>query len=719
MLRSVFMMCSLLCFYPVLHAETVKLPLQKFTSAGSLEMRCISGGQNLSFPIPNRWEVRKASVNLHYTVSNNLLGDISQMVVKLNGDPITQVKLNPQSPVATLDIPLPLALLENGYNDLTFQVAQHYLANNCEQPCAPDLWTNISLSQSYIQIEYDLKPIPLRLGLAVETIFDSKQFSDVMVNLVSDTASAETITMAGLIASGIARHFDYRKVRFSHSIDIKPGVDNVLVGSSKFANGVLDRYRLKLPAGDGGLIKVQHVPLPSGGIDKQHALITISANDPLPLKIAAQTFTNMSLPYPGTDELRAYSFSIPDISMYGGRQVLATDKVYEFSALGMSSYTFQGQTGKPSKRGFTGSPSELAFRLPPDFLIKQNQYAKLNLNFAYGAGLRNDSTVTITVNGAQVRDIHLDKVGGSFIEGYKVDLPTYLFKPGSNVITFRPYLNTPRQVCDVSITDGLFVSIFDNSTLVFPPMPHFVEMPKLELFALNGFPFTKWPDGYQTLIYLPKADDGASIDTALNLIGLISQRNGFPLFGTQITFTEPKDWDGEMLVVGKTADIPKSLLERAPMQLDGIGMVPYPVNRSWDSETSIALSKQLSGLGEGSGLLMEFESAYKRGRSVVVATAQNDKDMLTLGDALLQSGILARITGDLNLIKLNVPDYDVVSLSVGNKYSTGNKENVSFIDSLLFSNPYTLYALIGVALVVISLLAFQFLRRHRSKRAQE
>ena len=148
-------------------------------------------------------------------------------------------------------------------------------------------------------------------------------------------------------------------------------------------------------------------------------------------------------------------------------------------------------------------------------------------------------------------------------------------------------------------------------------------------------------------------------------------------------------------------------------------MVPYPVNRSWDSETSIALSKQLSGLGEGSGLLMEFESAYKRGRSVVVATAQNDKDMLTLGDALLQSGILARITGDLNLIKLNVPDYDVVSLSVGNKYSTGNKENVSFIDSLLFSNPYTLYALIGVALVVMSLLAFQFLRRHRSKRAQE
>lgn len=716
MFRIILLLTLLSLWTPATVAESISLPLQRFTSAGALEMRCISGGQNLSFPVPERWKVLKASVNLRYTASNNLIGDISQMVVKLNGDPITQIKLNPQAPTDTIQIPLPLALLENGYNDLTFQVAQHYQRNSCEQPCAPDLWTNISLSQSTLQIEYELKPLPLALGAAVNQIFDPKQFPSAAVNLIADTSAADTLTVAGIVASGIARHFDYRKVSFTHSQDIQPGVDNVLIGNNQFVHGVLSRYQLKLPEGDGGLIKLYPLPLASGGTDKNHALVTIAAEEALALKIAAQTFANMSFPYPGTDELRAYAFSIPDISMYGGRQILATDKVYQFSTLGLASYTFQGQTGKPSKRGFSGSPSELAFRLPSDFMIKQNQYVKLNLNFAYGAGMRTDSTVTVTVNGAQVRDIHLDQVGGSFIEGYKLDLPTYLFKPGFNVITFRPFLNTQRQVCDVAITDGLFVTIFENSTLWFPPMPHFVEMPRLDLFALNGFPFTKWPDGYQTMVYLPKPDD-ASIDTALNLIGLVSQRNGFPLFGTQIFYTAPPQWEGETLVVGLTSAIPKSLLERAPLQADTLGNVPYPVNRSWDSETSIAQSRQLSGLGPGSGLLMQFESAHTRGRSVVLVTAQNEKDLATLGDVLLQTNILARISGDLTLIKLNVPEYDVVSLSVGKKYATGDSDKVSFIDSILFSNPYVLYALMALALLGLGLLGFLALRRIRKNRS--
>jgi hypothetical protein len=290
-----------------------------------------------------------------------------------------------------------------------------------------------------------------------------------------------------------------------------------------------------------------------------------------------------------------------------------------------------------------------------------------------------------------------------------------MFKPGVNTIAFKPYLNTVRQVCDVSNTDGLFVTIFDNSTLIFPPMPHFVEMPKIELFALNGFPFTRWPDGYETLIYLPQ-HDSASIDTALNLIGMITQRNGFPLFGTQMVYAEPKDWDGEMLVVGEAASIPKSIMERAPFQPDGIANVPYPVTRGFDSETSIALSKQQAGLGAGNGLLMEFESANKKGRSVVVATAQTEKDLLALGDALLSPDIQARISGDVSLIQLDVPDYDVTTLSVGKKYSTGDKGGVSLVDAFLYSNTYIFYGLIALTIFLLGMVGYWLIRRYRAKR---
>jgi len=281
-----------------------------------------------------------------------------------------------------------------------------------------------------------------------------------------------------------------------------------------------------------------------------------------------------------------------------------------------------------------------------------------------------------------------------------------------------PYLNTARQVCDASNTDGLFVTIYENSTLEFPPMPHFVEMPKTELFTLNGFPFTRWPDGYETMVYLPQHDAG-SIDTAFNLIGMITQKNGFPLFGTQVVFDEPKGWKGELLVVGPANAIPKSIMALAPFQPDGMGNIPYPVSRGWDSETAIALSKQQAGLGEGTGLLMEFQSSNQKGRSVLVATAQNEKDLALLGDALLSPSIQARIKGDVSLVQLDVPEYDVVSMEVGKKYSTGDKGHISELDAFLYANPYVFYVSIAAALLALSLLGFWLARRHRAKRMGE
>lgn len=718
-LTGLFMLVTVFLFawsLPV-QAETIKVPLDKFTSVSSLEMRCTSSGQNLSIPIPERWDVHKITLHLMYTVSNNMLGNISQMAIRFNGEQVSQLKLVPQAPSVTTDMTLPVNHLQPGYNTLTFQVAQHYQASACEQPCAPDLWTNISVRDSSLQIEYDLKPLPLHMGETVDMVFDPKQFPERTINLVTDSSTPESITLAGIAASGIARHFDYRKVRFSHSTDIVQGMDNVLIGDTKFTGAVLAAHGIKLPAPDGGLIKLFYLPT-AGGHDERHALLVVSGKDAASLKVAAETFANMSLPYPGTDEVHAYEFSMPDISMYAGRHVLSSDKRYTFDSLEMPTYSFYGFNGKPTRKGFIGGASQLSFRLPPDFLIKQNQYAKMKLNFSYAAGLRPDSALSIAVNGVQVRDIHLDKPGGNFIDGYELDVPTYLFKPGGNEISFKPFMNVQRQVCDAVNTDGLFTTIYGNSTLYFPPMPHFVEMPKLGLFALNGFPFTRWPDGYQTLVYLPK-HDSASIDTALDLIGMITQRNGFPLFGTQIVFGEPKNWQGEMLVVGRTHDIPKSIMDLAPLKAGGVSTIPYPVNRGWESETSIAFSKQKSALGTGSGLLMEFESPFKKGRSIVLATAQDEKDMVKLGDALLEPGVQAGIKGDLVLVDLSDgPDYSVNSLSVGKKYSTGDKGNISFIDSFLYSNPRTFYGMIVAAIIVLGWLGFWMLRRMRAKRTR-
>jgi hypothetical protein len=707
---ALLVLCAL---QPAAHAATVKLPLQKFTAQPTMEIHCVQGVQQLSFPIPERWQLHKVVLDLRYTVSNNMLSDISQLMVRVNGQLLNQIKLIHQGPEVANLIEIPLGMLKTGYNAIAFGVSQHYIKDGCEQVCAPDLWTSINLVNSSLQVDYDLKPLPLRLGAATRLIFDPKQFPEDTVNLVADTATPEQATMAGVVASGIARRFDYRKVSFSHSDDIKPDVDNILIGDASFVGRVLLKYGILLDPPNGGLIKIYYLPKSDGGKDGLHALIAVTGAQPAALKIAAETFANMSLPYPGSDEMHAYAFNMPDISMDSGRDELIPDKKYTFKTLGMTSLTFQGLSGDVIGEGV----SSLDFRLPSDFLIKQNQYAKLELNFSYASGLMQDSALGISVNGKRVHDIHLNSQEGSFIDGYKVEIPTYLFKPGRNNISFQPYLNTPHKLCDLVNFNAPFVSIFGNSTLYFPAMPHFVEMPKLELFTLNGFPFTRWPDGYGTLFYLPKPDS-ASLDTTFDLIGMITQKNGFPLFGTKVVFADPGSWDGEMFVVGEAAAIPKSIMSLAPLQPEGIANVPYPVARGWDSEISIAHSKQQGGLGPDSGLLMEFESPSHKGRSIIVATAQTGSDLLKLGDAMLAPGVQSSIYGDLALIRLDTPDYDVTSVETGRHYSTGNRGDISFIDAFLYSNIYMFYGLIALSIVLLGLIGYWLIRRYRRKRLQ-
>src|SRR6185436_8705905 len=168
----------------------------------------------------------------------------------------------------------------------------------------------------------------------------------------------------------------------------------------------------------------------------------------------------------------------------------------------------------------------------------------------YGVGLKNDSSFNVSVNGRGVRAVRLDSPTGTFIENYELSIPTYVFQPGSNTINF-------------------------------PPMPHFVELPKLELFMHSGFPITRWPDGHEAFVWLADKDD-RTLAAALNMVGLATQRNGFPLFGLTFTYERPAE-SGQLLVVGTSPANDKEIRTAAPLKLleDGV-TVPYPVVNGWN-----------------------------------------------------------------------------------------------------------------------------------------
>ena len=215
------------------------------------------------------------------------------------------------------------------------------------------------------------------------------------------------------------------------------------------------------------------------------ALLVISSPDENAARLAAIIFSNISFRFPGSDELRAFAFELPDVEQYSGRETIATDKIYSLKTLNFPTQSFVGIN--PGSRNIT-------FRLPPDFHIRPNQYAKISLNFSYGAGLKSDSSFNVSVNGRGVRAVQLDSASGAFIDGYKIDIPTYVFQPGTNTLGFTGHMHVAGQVCDLINPDGPFLTIYEVSTLSFPPMPHFVEM-RLEL--LMQLPAHALTDGHE------------------------------------------------------------------------------------------------------------------------------------------------------------------------------------------------------------------------------
>lgn len=689
--------------------EVLRIPLYKLAPAKTVDLKCSNASYSLMIPIPERWRIEKAVLSFNYVNSTGLLANKSRLALKVNDYPVAQVNLNPSAPEGSVRLSVPPFLLEPGYNKLGFQVSQHYTLE-CEQFCAPDLWTTLKLDQAFFEVEYTLKPIPLKLSAINGLLFDSKISPQGAVNIVLKDTNPELLTIATILASGVARRFDYRPVSFTVSDTVKPGSDNFLLGSRDFVQGFLRSKGIGPPEIQGPYLKILHLPGGEGRVDPNHALIVVSGLDGDQLKLVAETFAIMSTSLPNADEMLVTGFTLPDITMYSGRLVITPDKLYTFKNLDVRSHTF---------KGMNPSSLEMAFRLPPDFLVRPNIYADLSLYFAYGAALRTDSALDISLNGQLVRGIHLDNSKGDTIEGYKIKIPTYMFKPGDNILRFEPVLTpSSSKACEFVQDANLFITIFENSTLLFPPMPHLTDLPRIELLMLSGFPFTRWPDGHESMIYLTN-NNLLTINSALNLIGMMTQKNGYPLIEVKVTYTDPKRFDGELIVVGDVNTIPETYKKAAPLTLTKETIVPHPVIRSWNDEVTLAYSQQISEFKPGKGVLMEFLSPFTEGRTVLLATAATSEDLQALSRALLEPGVQSKSEGGLVLIDLSPPDYTVSSLQVGKRYFSGKTGKVSLIDRYLFFYPWLYYIAVAVVIIAMGLVLFYLLKRYRARRFKD
>ena len=144
--------------------------------------------------------------------------------------------------------------------------------------------------------------------------------------------------------------------------------------------------------------------------------------------------------------------------------------------------------------------------------------------------------------------------------------------------------------------------------------------------------------------------------------------------------------------------------------------MPYPVVRGWNTEASAALSRQQSALGTGRGLLMQFQSPYQAGRSVVMLTAMSADDVLATSRLLLTGPVQSASKGDLVLIEPGEKEPTVTAITAGNRYATGKKGSYSPIESFLYTRPVAYYSAIALAILLFTAALYYALRRWRNKR---
>ncbi len=725
--------------YPVFGAgaAAVKIPLHEVAPVGITNLKCSEAEFNIKLPIPERWRIKSGFIDFSYVNSSALLPQNSRLVLKLNGYPLAQIELNPLAPEGKARVRLPGELLDSGYNDLTFYVSQHYTMD-CEVPCAPELWTTLSLDKAFIELEYDMKPVPLKLSSIPGFLFDPKILPYGKINIVTEDGSQESISLASIVASGIALRFDYRQVDFNFSKNIMPGVDNIVIGRKEFVESILGDSDISI---DGPYLQIAHVlasqdaptgrtldnPAPNGTA----ALIIVSGNNFEEMKLAATSLAVLSFPFPDADRVDITQVILPEVTPYSGKSILDPGETYAFSDMGFSSATFTG---------FTPEPKNLPVRLPADLLLEQNQYADLYLHLAYGAGMRSDSVLNIRLNNQLAAAIPLNNPNGAVFSDYKISIPIYLFNNGDNAIRFEPVL-TPSVSgrCELIRVENLFLTIFGDSTFRFPSLSHWIGLPKIELFFQDGFPFTRWPDGRETALYVASADDD-TVGSALNLIGIMTQKIGYPQLRLNVVIDNPRDWKGEIIAVGDIGNMPEDIKDRAPLKYGSMVTAPYPLVKSmsldgsvpaWkrirnyisgNSEQKLALAdetvymEQTGGLGEGQGSVMEFQSPYQSGRSLLLVTAATPNDLLALSRALGKTSVQGGANGDLVLVDFKDGEYNVMSQTLGNSYYAGNQKSGDKLKSLFNSSRSAYFVLLVLAFVALTFSIYYVLRRNRSGR---
>jgi hypothetical protein len=701
-------------------------------------LKSVNGNYDFSFPISERVNPLSAELNLAITNSNLLHENRAQLVVYINNYIVGQIKLNPINNEKQAKFVIDKEYLRPGYNQISLKVAQHYTDIQCEDWSAPELWTTVNSEKSTLTLNYENRPINAKLSELSSLINDRLDNYSLSILRADEAISDDYLYWGAMVAQGIQLRLKYVPMKLDEML-VTP--DHVKEDSAKNSGrfnlnpeqlkhdaillGTKAQLEQLIPVEISQAITGAYLGIFQQDYDKEHFILVISGNNNQEVKTAVQTFALLTAPFPDAQQTVVDKILFPDNSAIYTHQSILPDHSYQFMQLGFDNKVMDA----------VNSEARLDFRIPADLYGTEDMLVKVNLNLAYGAGMRKDSVINISLNGLFNHAIQLKEPEGAHYRNYQIAIPLRSFNAGLNILKFSTVL-TPSEYgkCTYVQRDNLLVSIYEDSTITFPDVGRGASLPDLQLLERTSFPLIKNGSAGETVFkVLDKSSD--SITATWQLIAKLAAYFETPAFDLNITqgVISPNK---NVVLIGKLSNENQSILEGSPIKLGVLSQFPYqfkeqqqkqdepflkwldrvvmgsnPQPLSTAVKVENVLIDQTAGLGQ-KFLMMSYPSPSDQGKVVLALLSERGNSLYSGMNTLFSPQLWSQLKGNIFIWDNQEKFY---WQQEGDTFLTGHG-NIRLTMIMYFSmHPWHWLALILSMLVLIAWLIHKLLAKHKKQ----
>jgi cellulose synthase operon protein B len=688
---------------------------------------------DISIPLAGTVVVQQTSVELHFTNSIALKAGRSVLSVRFNEATLAQVSLDPAQPVGVVTVNLPAELWHPGYHKLTVDVSQHY-TDQCEDPDAPELWTEIDLFHSRLHYTVAPRTSPYLLS-DLDSIFSPGLGGQSQVLLLTAPGAAtDQLRSEALpyVAQALALRRQYEPLTIEHASWIEGAQGNlsylpkqvpaellhVLIGTPDELAKVLPKNELPAIAGPDVLLN---------GIDGGRARLIVTGRTHDEVITAAHALAVLQDTLtPDAKALFPAGEGATQPMPLTGRSVLRANTTYSFNDLGTPTTTIAGP-------GINRVSVPLS--LPADFYTQENAKADLSLDFAYSAAMGAGSAMNVLVNGEFVQGVFFSDTTGDRFTNYLLHVPVRLLRPGANSIEFQLTTHPYRAgaACTSQKANYIFAQVMGTSTIHLPDAGHAAVLPDLARFSSAGFPFVANDGNAAGTIYV---DSPALEGSALTLIGKLAQTVRGPISGWKVVVGVPQNIPGQAIVLAAAdklspdyyVDLSTAIAStkrwpyRALEDLRTVSSQPHvtlgnfwsavagrmPPANPFPPQESLTQRSSLGDLGVGFALHNPHGAA---GDTLMIVTADTDAQLADRVKGLVQSGVWSQLKGDL--IAWREPTAPIFTMQVAQHYEVGDRDPWFLLRLTVSNDPLPWIAAAAVAAALATAAAFILLRRRK------